>query len=161
MINIAIVCTWTVPTLVAEMRPPTVTALDILPYNTFTLRCIANAPADVILQKTFVWRNGSNIIADNGDTVLIANLNTAMPESTSELTVNGPTIGTYTYYCTVTISVPGGLDISAFTSGVATIEGNLLVVHSVLLCHGSTLYLYYRTESSSPAQCCADGEYFL
>lgn len=124
----------------AEMRPPAVTALDILPYNTFTLRCIANVPADVILEKTFVWRNGSNIIADNGDTVLIANLNTAMPESTSELTVNGPTIGTYTYYCTVTISVPGGLDISAFTSGVATIEGRLLVICSVQSCHSSTLW---------------------
>ena len=123
-VNIALVCTHIVPTLVAEMRPPTVTALDILPYNTFTLRCIANVPANVILQKAFVWRNGSNIITDNGDTVLISNLNTAMPESTSELTVNGPMIGIYTYYCTVTISVPGGLDISTFTTGVATVEGN-------------------------------------
>ena len=64
------------------------------------------------------------MITDNGDTVLIANLNSAMPESTSELTVNEPAIGIYTYYCTVTISVPGGLDVSTFTSGIATVEGN-------------------------------------
>ena len=105
------------------MQPPSVTALDVLPYNTFTLRCVASAPTNVILQKSFVWRNGSSVITDNGNTVLITNRDTAMPDSTSELTVNEPLIGSYTFYCTVSMSVPGGLDISTFTTGTATVEG--------------------------------------
>ena len=105
------------------MQPSAVTALDILPYNTFTLRCIANAPVNVFLQKSFVWRNGSSIITDNGDNVLISDRNTDMSQSISELTVNEPSIGRYTYYCTVSVSVPGGLDISTFTTGVVTVEG--------------------------------------
>ena len=105
------------------MQPATVTALDILPYNTFTLRCVATAPANIFLQKSFVWRNGSNVISDNGNTVLITNHNVTMPVSTSELTVNEPAIGRYTYYCTVSMSVPLALDISTFTTGVATIKG--------------------------------------
>ena len=105
------------------MQPPSVTALDVLPYNTFTLRCVARAPANVVLQKSFVWRNGSSTIADNGNDVLITNRNADMPVSTSELTVNEPLIGSYTFYCTVSMSVPGGLDISTFTTGTATVEG--------------------------------------
>ena len=116
---------YTVPTLTAEMQPPAVTALDILPYNTFTLRCIGNVPVNVFLEKSFVWRNGSNVITDNGNTFLISDHNTNMPQSTSELTVNEPSIGSHTYNCTVSISVPGGLDVFAFTTGIVTVEGNL------------------------------------
>ena len=105
------------------MQPPSVKALDILPYNTFTLRCVASAPENIFLQKSFVWRNGSNIVTDNGNNVLITNHNVAMPVSTSELTVNEPSIGSYTYQCTVSMSVPGGLDLSTFTTGRATVAG--------------------------------------
>ena len=105
------------------MQPPSVNALDILPYNTFTLRCAARAPENIFLEKSFVWRNGSSVITDNGDSVLITNHNTTMPVSISELTVNEPAIGRYTYYCTVSMTVPLGLDISTFTTGIANVEG--------------------------------------
>ena len=115
------------PRLVAEMQPPSVSALDVLPFNTFTLRCVARAPENVFLEKSFVWRNGSSVITDNGDSVLITNHNTTMPISISELTVNEPAIGHYTYYCTVSMTVPLGLDISTFTTGIANVEGNFIL----------------------------------
>ena len=134
-------CTYTVPTLAVEMQPPAVTALDVLPYNTFTLRCVASAPTNVFLEKSFVWRNGSSVITDNGNNILITDHDIAMSVSTSELTVNEPSIGRYVYYCTVSVSIPGGIDISTFTTGIATVKGS--VCHFVDFAFHTLIYNMY------------------
>ena len=108
------------------VQPAEVTALDRRPYNIFTLRCIANASQGVVLPKSFVWRNGENVISDNGNTVLIANYDTMMQNSTSELTVYRPEIGNYAYLCEVSISVPGGQNISVNRTGTAIVKGNVI-----------------------------------
>lgn len=121
-----------VPTLTVEMQPPTGIALDIPPYNTFTLRCAANAPENVLLQKSFEWRNGGTVISDNGNTVLISHRNINMPQSISELTVNDLSVGSHTYFCTVSMSVPGGVDIAVHASGVVNVKGrncNMITGH--------------------------------
>ena len=144
------------------MQPPSVKALDILPYNTFTLRCVASAPANILLQKSFVWRNGSNIVTDNGNNVLITNHNVAMPVSTSELTVNEPSIGSYTYYCTVSMSVPGGLDLSTFTTGRAIVAGKYYT--AVLLSLYFNTYwntFTYRSKCSHTTYFCANCEHYF
>jgi hypothetical protein len=105
------------------MQPETGTALDNPPYNTFTLRCVGRAPDRVLLQKSFVWRNGGSVISDNGNTILISHRDTNMPESTSELTVTGLPVGSHTYYCSVSMSIPGGVNIVAHASGVVTVKG--------------------------------------
>lgn len=105
------------------MQSPTGIALDIPPYNTFTLRCVANAPESVLLQKSFEWRNRGNVISDNGNTILISHRNINMPQSISELTVNDLSVGINTYFCTVSISVPGGVDIVVHASGIVTVKG--------------------------------------
>ena len=112
-----------VPTLTVEMQPQTGIALDIPPYNTFTLRCAAIAPENVLLQKSFEWRNGGTVINDNGNTILISHRNINMPQSISELTVNDLSDGSHTYFCTVSMSVPGGDDIVAQDSGIVTVKG--------------------------------------
>lgn len=112
-----------VPTLTAVMQPQIGTVLDVPPQNTFTLRCAATVPESVLLQKTFEWRNGGSIISDNGNNILISHRNTSMPESISELTVNGLSIGNHTYFCSVSISVPGGVDLVTHASGVITAKG--------------------------------------
>lgn len=132
------------------MQPPVVTALDVLPYNTFTLRCVARAPTNVLLQKSFVWRNGSSIITDDGNNVLITNRNAAMSVSTSELTVNEPSVGSYTFYCTVSMSVPGGLDISTFTTGTANVDGNT-ILSLIELCH-CLMFTMLHSGQRIPAQ---------
>ena len=109
------------------MQPETGTALNIPPYNTFTLRCIATAPDTVLLQKSFEWRNGGSVISDNGDTVLISHLNTNMPESISELTVNDLAVGNHTYFCTASMSVPGGVTIADDASGIVHVKGKVLL----------------------------------
>lgn len=106
-----------------SMQPESATALDIAPYNIFTLRCVANAPEGVLLEKTFEWRNGGNIIRDNGNTVLISHRNTTMPRSTSELIVNNPSVGSQMYFCTVTMSVLGGVDLVAHSSASVIVRG--------------------------------------
>ena len=113
------------PTILVAVQPAEVTALDHRPYNIFTLRCIANASQGVVLRKSFTWRNGEDIISDNGNTVLIANYDTMMPNSISELTVYRPEIGNYVYLCEVNISVPGGQNISVSSTGTATVKGNV------------------------------------
>ena len=81
-----------------------------------------------MLPKSFIWRNGEDdiVISDNGNTVLIANYDTMMPNSISELTVYRPEIGNYAYLCEVRISVPGGQNISVNSTGTATVEGNAI-----------------------------------
>lgn len=118
-----------VPTLMVAVQPTEVVALDQRPYNIFTLRCIANASEGVVQQKFFIWRNGDDIISDNGNTILIAVHDTMLPSSTSELTVYRPEIGTYIYLCEVRISVPGGDNISMNNTGRATVKGNVLKSH--------------------------------
>ena len=99
------------PTLTVIIQPDEVIALDRRPYNIFTLRCIANASENVMLPKSFIWRNGDNIINDNGNTVL---------------TVYRPQTGNYAYSCEVSISVPGGHNISVSSTGRAIVKGNVL-----------------------------------
>lgn len=113
------------PTLVVAVRPAEAVALDRRPYNIFTLRCIANASEGVLLPKSFVWRNGDDVISD-GNTNLMAYHNVSQPYSISELTVYRPAIGTYVYSCEVSISVPGGHRISVNNSGRAIVKGNML-----------------------------------
>ena len=108
------------------MQPETGTALDTPPYNTFTLRCAASAPDNVLLQKSFQWREGGNVITDNGNTVLISHRNTNMPQSISELTVSGLSVGNHLYFCSVSISVPGGVDIIVHATGTITVKGTLM-----------------------------------
>ena len=129
----------TVPTLMAEMEPEVGIALDIVPYNTFTFRCVANVPDTVLLQKSFEWRHGGNLIRDNGNTILISDQNTNMPRSTSELTVNALSIGSYTYLCSVSMLVPGGVNLVVHASGTVTVRGDvvallvqLLIIHACI-----------------------------
>ena len=116
------------PTLVVDVKPSAVIALDHRPYNTFTLRCFVSASEGVVLPKSFVWKNGDNVTTDNGSTILIAYHNTTLPQSISELTIYRPAVGTYLYSCDVSISVPGGRDISVNDTGSATVKGNSLIV---------------------------------
>lgn len=118
------------PTLTVIVRPAEVIALDHRQFNIFTLRCIANASEGVMLPKSFIWRNGDDVISDNGNTILIAYHNTTLPSSISELTVRRQEIGTYMYLCEVSISVPGGHNISISNTGSVTVKGNILKSHS-------------------------------
>ncbi len=109
------------------MQPQTGTALDISPYNTFTLRCAGSAPESVLLQKSFEWRKGGTVLSDNGNTVLISHHNINMPQSISELTVNELSTGNHLYFCTVSMSVPGGVTIVDHASGIVSVRGETLL----------------------------------
>lgn len=132
--------TLVVPSLTATMQPESVTALDISPYNTFTLRCFADVPSNVLLLKSFEWRNGSTTISDNGNTILISDRNTNKAQSTSELTVDNPSAGSYTYVCSVTISIPGGADLVAQASSSVTVKG-MVSMQGRYFCRSRHLWL--------------------
>lgn len=112
-----------VPTLMASMQPETGSVLDIAPFNIFTLRCAALAPDSVFMRKSFQWREGGTVISDNGNSVLISHHNTSMPQSISELIVSDLSIGRHTFFCTVSISIPGGVDLTIHASGIVTVKG--------------------------------------
>ena len=114
---------YSAPTLTTLMQPEAGTALDIQPFNTFTLRCLARAPDGVLLQKTFEWRTGGNTLTDDGSTTLISHRNTSMPQSVSELTVSDLSRGSHTYFCSVSMSVPGGVNLVTHASGLVTVKG--------------------------------------
>lgn len=108
------------------MEPEAVAALTVRPYNTVTLRCVASVPDDVLLQKSFEWREGDDVLTDNGDTIVISRRNANMPESVSELTVNNPSIGSHTYFCITRITIPPlarGLIIDGNASGYVIVRG--------------------------------------
>ena len=117
----------TVPTLTAMMQPQAETALDIPPFNTLVLRCIARAPDSVLLQKSFEWQREAEAISDNNMTIVISYPDTNMPQSISELTLTDLSIGIHTFFCTVNMSIPGGVDITVRVSGVVTIKGTDLL----------------------------------
>lgn len=117
---------YAVPTLTVRMQPEIAAGLTVRPYNTVTLRCVASVPDDVLLQKSFEWREGDDVLTDNGATVVISRHNANMPESVSELTVNNPSIGSHAYFCIVRITIPPlarGLIIDGNASGNVIVRG--------------------------------------
>lgn len=132
-----------VPTLMVTMQPEAGAALNIPPYNSFTLRCAATAPDGVVLEKTFEWINNGNVIMDNGNTVLLSYRDTNMPQSISELTVNDLMIGNHTYFCSASMLVPGGVNIVAHATGTIHVKGKNsqnTILHSniKILCTGQS-----------------------
>lgn len=113
----------TVPSLSVRTDPTTALALDVVPYDTFALNCIATVPDGVVAAKSIQWLRDSTVISDNGETVLITFLNSTKPESRSELIVIGDPVGDYIYNCTSLLQVPGGPELTAFATAIATIKG--------------------------------------
>lgn len=128
------------------MQPETGIALDVSPYNTFTLRCTASVPDTVLLQKSFDWREeeGGSAISDNGNSILISRQDLSRPESISELTLNDPSVGNHTYFCTVNMSVPGGMNIFSHSSGILTVKGLNLVIAIFFI--DVTLYYFFQVK---------------
>lgn len=90
-----------------QTEPSTVTLLDAAPYNAFTIVCTASVPVNVTLTKTFVWRRGSShtgTIITPGNGTRIITLNSGSATSTSVLTANASTAGSFIYTCDVTVS---------------------------------------------------------
>ena len=133
---------YTVPPISVSVHPSDTIALDIIPYNVFTLNCTAVAPDGVIEPKLFQWRLGDLpsqvIINDNGETVLISNHDLDSPQSTSVLTVIEQPIGTYTYNCSVSIDIPG---VFASASASVTVQGKNTRI---------TYYYYFRMGDVTP-----------
>ncbi len=110
------------------MQPETGTALDVSPRNIFTLRCLASVQDNVLLPKIFEWRDEGGPIADNGNTILISHRGTSLPQSVSELTVSALSVGSYTYFCTVSLAILGGNNLVADVSGVVNVRGEMLAI---------------------------------
>ena len=124
-----------VPSLTVEMAPETSAALTVLPYNIVTLRCVANVPETVLIEKYFEWRESDNVISDNGNSILISDHNTSQSESLSELTVINPSVGSYTYVCVVSLLIQNGLGIDGNASGVVTVRGKYVDIHNYAMLH--------------------------
>ena len=84
-----------------QVQPSTVTVLDVAPYNTFSLVCTAAIPTNVTAVKQFMWQRGStDLMTGVGTNITTLNLNNAT--STSVLTINATTAGSFAYTCNVT-----------------------------------------------------------
>jgi len=79
----------------------------------------------VVAVKVFQWEEEGFPIQDNGNSVLISSVNISMPQSYSDLTISGPSVGRHSYTCIVTLSVPNSDDLSVRATGVVTVNGNL------------------------------------
>ena len=85
-----------------QTEPSTVTVLDAAPHNTFSIVCTASVPTNITTTKSFVWRRGPS----GTGTVLTSGVTTLNPgnaTSTSVLTTNASTPGSYVYTCDVTV----------------------------------------------------------
>ena len=111
------------PTLTSSITPQTSTILDVPPFNIFNLRCSSVAPESVATVKTFQWEEEGISISDNGISVLISNINISMPQSFSDLTKSGLSVGQYSYACIVTLPVPNGDNLSVRATGIVIVNG--------------------------------------
>ena len=73
--------------------------------------------------KTFQWEEEGTLVRDNGVSVLISNVNISIPESYSDLTISGLSVGRHTYSCIVTLPVPNGNNLSVRATGVVIVNG--------------------------------------
>ena len=90
-----------------QTEPSTLSVLDAMPYNTFSIVCTASVPTNVTGTKSFIWRRGvsgtgTTLTSDNN--TRITTLNPGNATSTSVLTTNVTSAGTYLYTCDVNIS---------------------------------------------------------
>ena len=112
-----------VPTLEAYITPATVYALDVAPYNTFSLVCFAECPEGNVLLKKFSWFKEDMVINDDGVNTLITDFDITASNSRSELIRTGDPIQTYEYNCTVSMLVSDGLEITASSIAEVKVKG--------------------------------------
>ena len=89
-----------------QNEPSTVTVLDVAPYNTFSIVCTASVPANVTATKSFVWRrgpSGTGTVLTSSEGTSITTLNLGSATSTSVLTTNASSPGSFVYTCDVTV----------------------------------------------------------
>ena len=67
--------------------------------------------------------------------MLISNINISMPQSFSDLTESGLSVGQYSYACIVTLSVPNGNNLSVRATGLVIVNGKccFLKIEYILL----------------------------
>ena len=111
------------PTLTSSISPQISTILDVPPFNVFNMRCSSIAPESVVTVKTIQWEEEGTIIGDNGISVLISYVNTSIPESYSDLTISGLSVGRHTYSCIATLPVPNANNLSVRATGVVIVNG--------------------------------------
>ena len=91
--------------LTVQTEPSTISVLDAMPYNTLSIVCTASVPTSIVATKSFVWHRGSSgasTVITPDDNTRITTLNPGNPTSTSMLTANVSSAGTYLYTCDVT-----------------------------------------------------------
>ena len=103
-----------------QVQPSVVTVLDVMPYNTFSIVCTATLPVNVTAMKQFAWYlgssgSGTNLTSSTGTTITNLHLNNAT--STSVLTTNASTPGSFFYTCVASV-------LSSQSSATATITVN-------------------------------------
>ena len=106
--------------LIVQTEPSTVTVLDATPYNSFSIVCSASVPTNVTATKTFVWRrgpSGTGTVLSSSEGTTITTLNPGNALSTSVLTTNVSTPGSFTYTCDVTV-------LSSLSSAATTVVVN-------------------------------------
>lgn len=100
-----------------NIRPLAITVLDV---DTFSLVCTATVPRSVTAPKEFVWRkgpSGNGTILTTGAGTAITSINVDDATSSSVLTVNATTQGSFSYSCDVTVQ-------SSQSSTTATVAVN-------------------------------------
>ena len=114
-----------------QTQPSTVTVLDATPFNTFSIVCTASVPANVSATKSFVWRRGpsgagSVLMSSEGTSITTLNLGSAT--STSVLTTNASSPGSFVYTCDVTV-------LSSLSSAASTVvvNGMSIVSHQIYM----------------------------
>ena len=113
--------------LIVQTEPSTVTVLDAAPYNTFSIVCTASVPANVTTTKSFVWRrgpSGTGTVLTSSEGTSITTLNLGSATSTSVLTTNASSPGSFVYTCDVTV-------LSSLSSAATTVVVNGMSIIAV------------------------------
>ena len=147
MINllfVVCVCVFIAPVLTVSLDPPSVVALDVPPFNSFTLCCNGSAAVDntaatmlVEWSKQMAGNAVRTVLASNGASVNIST--TTIPGSIiSELATVETSAGRYTYTCTVSVQEPGDDPVVENANATVTIRGMCFTIVSLIAKRHST-----------------------
>ena len=106
-----------------NIEPSTISILNAVLYNSFSIVCTATIPENVTAVKSFVWRKGSSgtgtVLSNSDIGISITTLNADEAVSTSVLTTSETIPGSYLYTCDVTVlSYPSSATANIVVNGM-------------------------------------------
>ena len=120
------------PSLMVLVNPITQRALDVTPYNKFSILCNASSPQEIFTSKAVIWTQESpdgvsQTVFHNGLSTNITYYNLSNASSASTLSTYGLSMGIWSYMCRFSLQIPGDPPVRYSESAEVVVKGQLII----------------------------------